>query len=298
MRIFVAGATGYLGSGLVRAALAAGHQVTGLARTPEAAAKLRAAGAAVHDGDLTRPDSLRGLAEEHDALVHAAAVPKGPDRPAVDRAATFALIDAARATGAPRSVIYTSGIWTLGATNGVPAGEDASVDHPADVSMFRPALERDVMTATGGGLACAVVRPGMVYGGTDGVIHALASWFPEEAGRAGEIVTIDEGANRWPVIHVDDLARLYLLIAERRARGMFHVVEPEPVRVSDIATRLAALSDRKLSSWPLAEARAKLGPIAVAYALDQHVIAPRTERELGWRPGRRFDVASAWREHG
>jgi nucleoside-diphosphate-sugar epimerase len=288
MRFFVAGATGYLGSSLVRAAVAAGHDVTALARSPGAAEGARALGATPAAGDLARLETLRAAAAGHDVFVHAAA-PSGPDRPAVDRAAMLALLEVAGG----RTTIYTSGTWTLGATGDGPAAEDAPADHPPRISAFRPELEREVVAAGG-----VVLRPGNVYGGRGGVAAWLARWLPEESGRPDHIVLLGDGAYRWPVVHLDDLSRLYLLVAERAARGLFHAVEPEPVRVDRVASRLAELAGRPVWSWPVADAAHALGDVAHAMTLDQHLVAPRAERELGWRPAHRLedDLPEAWRD--
>jgi nucleoside-diphosphate-sugar epimerase len=285
VRVFVAGATGYVGAAVVSELVAAGHLVTGLSRSPAKAAEVAALGARPHAGDLDDPASYAGVAGDHDALVHVASI-TGPDRAARDRAAIFAMIDAARATSAPRMVVYTSGVWTLGSTGDTPATEDAPTDHPARLSVHRVALERDVIAAAGGALATAVLRPGDVYGGREGVASWLAQWLPESAGRAG-IVHLGDGRNRWPLVHRLDLGRFYRLVLERRAGGILHAVEDVAVPVVELARALGRVAGLQVSSWSPAEAELKLGPGYVeALLLDQVIAAPRARALLGWRPER------------
>src|SRR5262245_18745705 len=145
MRWLVAGGTGYLGSALVGDALRAGHLVSVLARSAAAADRARALGAVPFAGDLARPEGLRDVGRDHDVIVHSAGIVV-PDRAAVDRAATEALIESARRAGAPRLFVYTSGTWWLGAYAGRPDGEDAT-PRPVPFASYRAALERDVIAA-------------------------------------------------------------------------------------------------------------------------------------------------------
>ncbi len=286
MRMFVAGGTGYLGSALVVAARAAGHAVTVLARSDAAAERARALGAAALPGDLTRPASVAGAGEDHDVLVHVASM-IGPDRVAEDRAATATLIDSARRAAAPRLVVYTSGIWALGPYRGRPDDETTPAEDPAAKSAYRVELERDILAAAGGALRTAVVRPGMVYGGKEGALAWLLDWLPRESGRPHAVVMFGDGENRWPVVHRDDLAGLVLRLgAHPSAAGVFHAVEPEPVRVRELAERLGALAGRPVEGWAIDDATARMGAIVEAAARDQHVLAPRSAAVLDWRPMR------------
>jgi len=298
VRIFVAGATGYIGQAVVRELVAAGHAVTGLARSAAKAEAVAALGAAARAGDLGDPGGLAAAAADHDVLIHVANV-YGDDRPAVDRAATLALIDGARAAAAPRHVIYTSGVWTLGNTGEVPAGEDAPTDRAPAVSRHRVVLEKDVVAAGGGDFVTTVIRPGDVYGGPEGVAAWLTNWLPGAAGRPG-IVHIGDGRNRWALIERGDLARFYRRVVERRAGGMLHAVEDAAVPVADLAAALARVSGLPISSWAVEEARAKLGAGMVeALLLDQVVAMPRAREVLGWRPEHRpfvESVADVWAE--
>ena len=291
MRIFLAGATGYLGKAITSTLIAAGHQVTALVRgarnVDPAARTLR--------GDLTDPASFAEVGRDHDVLIHVASL-SGPDRPAQDRRAIETLVETARRAREPRAVIYTSGVWVLG--HGA-ADESTVTDHPAAVSAFRAQLERDLVAASDDTVAVAVLRPGIVYGGDEGAGAWLARWLPEESGHEGSIVYID-GDVRWSVVHLDDVASFYRRVVERRASGVLHAVEPEPIRVVEAARRLAEVAGRPLFVWPRADAAAKLGAgLAEALTLDQVVSGPRAAEVLGWKPARppfMEAIESTWRE--
>lgn len=227
MKIFLTGATGYLGSAIHAALLRAGHEVTLL---------LRASG-----GDLRSPSTYRDAALAHDAIVHAA-IESGPDRLDADRI----FIDAV----AGPTLVCTSVLFVLGDVDG---GDESSPAHGP-----RAEHERIVLDAGG-----AVVRPGMIWGG--------------DAWLFANPITIGGGANRWPLVHRDDVAELYRLVVEQRARGIFHAVS-EIRRACDVFPGKGV---------PLDEARRRLGAFADALALDQNVSAPRS-RALGWQPTRRW----------
>jgi nucleoside-diphosphate-sugar epimerase len=207
----------------------------------------------------------------------------------VDRAAIFALIDAAVASGEPRVVIYTSGVWTLGEGGG---HEDSPADHPARTSQHRPALERDVLAAADSNVATAVIRPGMVYGGREGLAHLLCGVIGD-----GAPTYIGEGRNRWTPVHRDDVGELYRLVAEKQARGIYHAAEPEAVEARELARLLHEAGARPPQSLPHAQAMEKLGLLGEALAMDSVLVARRAW-DLGWRPQSRFAVTvnQTWKE--
>jgi nucleoside-diphosphate-sugar epimerase len=279
MRVFLTGASGYVGTAVLDAFARAGHHVTGFVRNSEKAAEVAARGAAPLIGDLHEPASYRQQAEEHDVVIHTgfdAARPVETDRRAVET-----LIAAARAGGTarPSMLIYTSGVWVLGHTP-KPAVEDAPLDPPAVVA-FRPAHEQAVLSAAGDGLRTVVVRPGIVYGGYRGIVGDLFRHAVD-----GVIRIIGTGENRWPTVYARDLADLYLLLAERGdASGIFHANDGSAERVNDIVEAIVGHVSPApdIRRVPLAEARTKLGAYALALVLDQVVRSPRAHA-LGWAP--------------
>lgn len=241
MKILLTGATGYLGSAIATSLVRAKHDVTALVRSPTSAARVQSYGIHAHHGDLREPATYRDAALAADAIVHAG-VEGGADRMDVDRV----FVDAV----AGPSLIYTSVLFLLG--NVEDADESATGTGP------RADHERIVLDAGG-----AVIRPGMIWGGE--------AWLFEHP------LYIDEGENRWPLVHRDDVAELYRLVAESGARGVFHAVT-EVLRARDVFPGKGV---------PLEDARAELGGFADALALDQDVRADRAAA-IGWVPARRY----------
>jgi nucleoside-diphosphate-sugar epimerase len=174
----------------------------------------------------------------------------------------------------------------LGSTGDTPAYEDAATDHPAALVAWRVEHEKRVLAAGEAGgidLATAVVRPGMVYGHEGSLI---ASYFAS-AEKSGAAQLVGDGANRIPMIHVDDLARLYRAVLERRARGIFHAVDGHPVTLLEVARAASEAAGKggATRSLSLEEARQKMGPVADAVVLDQIVLSRRAA-EVGWEPRR------------
>jgi nucleoside-diphosphate-sugar epimerase len=141
------------------------------------------------------------------------------------------------------------------------------------VAASRPEIERRVLAAGGW-----VIRPGMVHGNGGGLVHGLLT---TKAAERGTGVYIGEPGVRWPVVHVEDLAALYLAVATRAAPGTVWHGIGETVRLDAIA---AALGGGTATSWPLADAQVELGPLADLFTRDQDVSAAKTREALGWTP--------------
>ena len=277
MRVFLTGATGYIGSAVADALLRAGHELTVLVRHARSAPALAARDVTAVTGDLGDPESYAARAAGFDAYVHTAfeSSPRAVD---VDRMAVTTLLAAARQS-TPSVFVYTSGIWVLGSTQGA-ATEEAALD-PAPLVAFRPAHEQLVLDAHGDGLRTCVVRPGIVYGGARGIISDMLTNADN-----GLMRVIGSGTNHWPTVYDHDLAELYaLLVSESTASGVYHATDGSAETVTEIAAAIAAYAQSQpdVRHVPLAEARQKLGPFADALALDQVVLSPRA-RALGWQP--------------
>ncbi|MGK5550384.1 NAD-dependent epimerase/dehydratase family protein [Actinomadura kijaniata] len=253
MNILIIGATGLVGSAVAAALAGAGHDVTVLRRPGGRALPYRSV-----PGDLTDPASLKRAAAGFDRVVHAGA-PLGEE---LDLAGVDALVDA----GSP--LVYTTGAAVLGGS-----GDEDSEPEPHPFVSWRAEAERRVLAAGG-----RVVRPGMVYGeGGGGVPGLLAA----KAAERGTGVYIGEPGVRWPVVHVADLADLYVAVVERAEPGTVWHGMAETARLDDIAR---ALGGGTAAPWPLEEATAELGPLAGLFALDQDVSSDKTRRLLGWTP--------------
>jgi len=281
MRIFLTGATGYVGSAALDALLRAGHEVTALVRTAAKGREIARRGGRPVVGNLTDPDSYRDLAEAHDAYVHAA-LDRSPDPAPVERQTIetlAALATKPRTGGHGRVIVYTSGIWVLGRTP-EPADETAALN-PTPLVAWRPEAEALVMGLAHPDLRTVVIRPGIVYGGRRGIVADLL----KDAGN-GLIRVIGDGENHWPLVYDRDLGDLYArLVGHAEASGIFHATDEGDERVNDIVDGIAAhVSVRPdVRHMPIEEARTKLGPYADALALDQLVRSPRA-RALGWTP--------------
>jgi nucleoside-diphosphate-sugar epimerase len=283
MRIFVTGGTGYIGSAVVRHLVRAGHSVTGLVRSAERRAQLQSVGAEGVLGDLQTPGSYASVAAEHDAAVHLG-FESGEQAGRTDRAALDTLLTAARASGRPYGVVYTSGVLVLGPAGPEPAYEDASTAH-AVFNTWRPAHERVVLAANALSLVTAVIRPGWVYGGKGG----LAAGYFESAQTEGAAAFVGDGRNRMPLVQREDIAELYRLVLEQHASGIFHGVEDEPGRVLEYATAASRAAGKQGATRgiPLSEAKRTLGTFAEAMGVDQWV-GSRRAQALGWKPGGAF----------
>ncbi len=278
MRIFLTGGTGYIGSAVLEALLKAGHEVTALVRTPAKAQMLEAKGGHPVVGDLGDPATYRTAAQGFDGYIHTAD-DHSARRTEVDRIAIETLLTAARSRPGGSVFVYTSGIWVLGNTS-EPAGEAAPVNPTPHVA-WRPVHEQMVLSAGGNGLRTVVVRPGIVYGSGSGMIGDL---FRNACN--GLIRVIGDGDNHWPLVYDRDLANLYLrVVTTPDASGVYHATDDSDERVNeiveDIASHVPVRPD--VRHVPLDEARAKLGALADAMALNQIVRSPRA-RSLGWSP--------------
>jgi nucleoside-diphosphate-sugar epimerase len=275
MRIFVTGGTGYVGCAVVDALVRAGHHVDALVRNSEKAADVQARGAHPLLGDLSAPASYADAAAAADGSIHAA-IEYSPRGPEMDATAVDTLL---RMSRGGRFMIYTSGIWVLGPCP-TPVDETAPVN-AAEISSWRPAHERRVLDAVASGVRPVVVRPGIVYGGSRGIVGDL---FKDAAN--GLVRVIGTGDNHWPLVYERDLGDLYLRLATHAdASGIYHANDEGDEAVNDLVTAIADhVSIRpSVRHVPLAEARQKMGVYADALALDQIVRSPRAQA-LGWHP--------------
>jgi nucleoside-diphosphate-sugar epimerase len=281
MRIFLTGATGYIGSAVLDALLRAGHSVTALVRDPEKAERVALRGVQPVIGELAKARSYAEAAAASDVLVHTARQP-AKSGVAVDRQTIDTLIDAATRrieSGAKSAIVYTSGSWVLGNTQGA-ANEDAPLS-PTPLVAWRPEHEQLVLDAQTRGVRVAIIRPGIVYGGARGIIGDLL-----KDAFNGLVRVVGDGQNHWPCVYDRDLADLYArVVASPDASGVFHANDEADERVDDIVEAIAAHAKMRpdVRHVPIREARAKMGPYADALALDQIVRSPRA-RALGWAP--------------
>jgi nucleoside-diphosphate-sugar epimerase len=284
MRLFVTGATGFVGSAVVSELLSARHEVLGLARSDASAAALAARGVAVHRGSVEDLDRLRAGALACDGVIHTAFVhdfAKFVESCEIDRRAIAAIGDAL--AGSPRPFLVTSGTGLL--ARGRLAVE--SDRHPGGPRTFpRVATEDAADAAVARGARVAVVRlPPTVHGdGDHGFVPALIGI----ARRRGVSAYVGDGANRWPAVHRLDAARLYRLAIEREvvAGTRYHAVaeEEEGVPFRGIAEVIARRLGVPLVATSAAQAEAHFEWFAHFAQLDTPASSAWTQERLGWRP--------------
>src|SRR5688500_2100266 len=289
MRVFLTGGAGYIGSAVLDAFVRGGHQVDAVVRNTVRAAEVQARGATPVLGDLAEPASYADAAAATDVIVHTA-LEESPRKIDVDATVIRTLLDAAAASKSVRVFVYTSGVWVIGPSPS-PADETTRLD-PAEYSAWRVAHERRVLDAASDRLRTAVIRPGIVYGGTRGIVGDVL----KDAANS-LIRVVGPGTNRWPLVYDRDLADLYLRVATSPdASGVFHATDEGDETVNEI---VAAVSEHaptrpSIRYVPLSEARKKLGPYADALALDQVIRSPRA-RALGWTPAMKSVARNAAR---
>ncbi|MCU1348488.1 MAG: NAD-dependent epimerase/dehydratase [Acidobacteria bacterium] len=278
MRIFMTGATGYIGGAVAAALRAKGHDVAALVRPDAEAKQLRDLGVVIMAGDLATLPSLGDALDLYDVLIHTAQ--SRHDTVQLDRNAVDTFLAHKRA-----HTIYTSGVWVLGNTE--TADETMPAANPLPLVAWRVAHEELVRGAGG-----AVLRPGCVYGGKQSL---LAEWFVStEQGKPVSIV--GDGKNRWAMVDLHDLADLYVRIAEQRAAGIFHGIDDTHQPLDACARAVAP--DGKIEHVSPDLVRPKLGPFTDALIVDQVVSSRRTRDALHWTPNRTFigSVDEQWRE--
>ena len=279
MRVFVTGATGFIGSALLPELIKAGHHVLGLARSDAGARSLASVGVEARRGHLEDLDSLRSGAAAADAVIHLAFIhdfSKFEANCEIDRRAIEAL--GGVLAGSARPLIVSGGIppWTPGRL----MTEDTH--RPGDSPMPRVS-EETALALIPRGVKAAVMRLPQVH---DTVKQGLVTYLIAIAREKGVSAYVGEGVNRWPAAHVSDVARLYKLALEQHEAGArYHAVGEEGVQLRDIAQAIGRGLKVPAVSIAPQEAAAHFGPFFGFFAgLDAPASSAWTQQRLGWQP--------------
>lgn len=280
MRIFVTGATGFIGTELVKELIDAGHQVRGLARTSAGEEQLKAAGAESHRGNLEDLDSLRSGASGMDAVVNLAFnhdfskfAQNGED----ERKAIEAL---GSVLEPGQLLVVTSG---TGLTSGGPGHVRTEADPPATSAAIPRQPEQTARAAAERGVRVAIVRLPQVH---DTLKQGLVGLLAQIAREKGVSAYVGDGANRWAAAPLKDVAHLYRLAVEKTGPGVtvYHAVQEEGVSQREIAETLAKGLNLPAVSIDSAKAAEHFGWFAHFAAVDMPASSEWTRKTLGWEP--------------
>jgi nucleoside-diphosphate-sugar epimerase len=279
MRVFVTGATGFIGSAVVAELIDAGHDVTGLARSDEGAEAVRAAGAEAHRGALDDLDSLRSGAAAADGVIHTAYVhdfSQMENAARTDLAAIEALGSALEGSGRP--MVVTTGTALI--KPGQVATED---DSPGSAGHPRLRAEDAAEAFAARGVRTSVVRPGAsVHGEGD---HGFVPVLIDIARTKGVAAYIGDGSNRWPAVHRLDAARLYRLALEQAQAGsVFHAIADEGIPTREIAEIIGRHLELPVVSVAPKSAAEHFGWMGRFFGIDAPASSDLTRKRLGWQP--------------
>jgi nucleoside-diphosphate-sugar epimerase len=277
MRVFLTGATGFIGTAVAQELIGHGYAVLGVARTDEAAKTLAGRGVEPHRGDLTDHASFIAGAQACDAVIHCAFIhdfSKFMENIEIEKATVMAMLGALEGSGKP--LITTSGVALLA------PGQTATEAHDA-ARQGRGETEGVVRDAASRGLKTAVIRlPPITHQDGDGGFLGPLVGIAKDTGKAGYV---GDGASRWPAGNRADAAVLYRLALERGEPGAaYHAVSDEGVPARDIASAIGKRLSLPVEAVPPEGAVDHFGWLGMFASLDMPATSHITQQKLGWRP--------------
>ncbi|MCB1509529.1 MAG: NAD-dependent epimerase/dehydratase family protein [Hyphomicrobiaceae bacterium] len=286
MKVFITGASGYIGGTVAAKLIDMGHAVTGLVRSAEKADAIRARGLTPVLGDLDAADVLAREAKAADAVVHTAHADHAPS--------AEALVGALRGSG--KLYLHTSGSSIVGTQAGgeflEPVYDEATPFTPSPGRAPRVALNEKILASTADNVRAVIIAPSLIYGlGRGAGLHSMqVPWLITLAKKYGEARHIGSGGNRWANVHIDDLADLYALALEKAPAGAFYYAENGENSMQEVCAAISRMLgfggstvsmtvDEAAKEWGDGPARNTMGS-------NSRVRAVRPRRELGWQPHR------------
>jgi len=300
MKIFMTGASGYIGGTVADSLIKAGHAITGLARTDAAAARLRAHGIEPVRGDLSSHSVVRNAARSADAVINCAN--------AEDPFVVAAIVEGLAGSG--KALLHTSGSSVVG--DKAAGNHSSKIYHedtpfePLPEKIQRVAVQRAVLASAAQGVRSVVLCPCLIYGQGRGA-NADSIQVPNlirQAVRSGVPRYIGAGENIWSTVHIDDVASAYLLALEAARAGSFYFIENGEASLKSIVESIARLLGGKRSpeSWSIDDAIAEWGPQSAWFSLggNSRVSAEKARKMLGWSPAGAdlfHEIERGWYRH-
>jgi nucleoside-diphosphate-sugar epimerase len=280
MSIFLTGATGYIGSAVLRQLRLQGRDVTALVRNADKAAKIEALGATAVIGDIFDRELLTQQAIASGGVIHLAS-PGDASTPAAEDSVVTAIF--AGLEGSDKRYVHTGGIWSWGNNDAI---DEDSPQNPPALTDWRGAIEQRVLGAQG--VSTSLIAPAVVFGHGGGIPAIFTNPpFSQQHGEAA-VQLIGDGLQHWTSVHVDDLAELYILALDLGSAGSTFIGasgENPTVREIGEAAATGQGLDGRVEPTSIEETRARLGaPFADALLLDQHARGSKARIDLGWEP--------------
>jgi nucleoside-diphosphate-sugar epimerase len=279
MRVFITGASGFIGSAITAELLRAGHSVIGLTHSEEGAASLKAAGVEVYRGNINASESLRSGIEKSDGVIHCAYM-HGFDR--IEEASKQEIVAINNLgnflVGSDRPLLITS-VAAMGiAVSGQPAMEDHFDPNQRNP---RYATETVASAVADQGVNVSIVRLPQVHNTQKfGIVSSLI----QIARDKGRSAYIDNGINRWAAAHVLDVAQVYKLVLEKNEPGRYHAVAEEGISLKQIAETIGKGLNIPTVSLSADEAKSHFGQLAMFLGIDMSASGRQTQERLNWRP--------------